>query len=101
MTESDVAFLSVLLSLYVQYQHATWHLQGVSEGRSGLNESFARFALSILFVISLAEFPGSPTEVTLPTSEVGKSSLPLCVDSDPATVEALVTTRQPGRESAA
>ena len=66
----------------------------MSEGRSGLNESFARFALSLLFVISLAEFPGSPTEVTLPTSEVGKSSLPLCVGSDPATVEALVTTSQ-------
>ena len=66
----------------------------MTEGRSGLNESFARFALSILFVISLAEFPGSPTEVTLPTSEVGKSSLPLCVGSDPATVEALVTTSQ-------
>ena len=66
----------------------------MSEGRSGLNESFARFALSILFVISLAEFPGSPTEVTLPTSGVGKSSLPLCVESDPATVEALATTSQ-------
>ena len=43
----------------VQYQHATWHLQGVSEGRSGLNESFARFALSILLslLLSFLEVP--------------------------------------------